>query len=189
MRVDNRWWFVLLLPLVGLFSACDFGPYLDLATIKSRQANLQAWRAGQAILAGVLFITACASAPTVWWCWVAGRLATTCRPTSRTSTPPTRWPGPASSPTPPCSSWCVAISALFDPFKKFGADYRVIADGEVPGFVKVPTVPGKDESIGTIHTYPTLAEANKRAAGHGKRARASQRLLARVERFHARRHG
>ena len=122
------------------------------------------------------------------------------------------------------------MNALFDPFKKFSADYRVIpwatfvepevarvglneleakerkipyevtrygmddldraiADSEAHGFVKVLTVPGKDTILGTIHTYPTLAEANKYAAGNWKRAHAPQRLLAWVERFHAWRRG
>ena len=92
---------------------------------------------------------------------------------------------------------------------------RAIADGTPQGFVKVLTVPGKDKILGvtivgahagdllaeyvlamkhdlglnkilgTIHTYPTLAEANKYAAGAWKRAHAPQRLLAWVERFHA----
>ena len=153
-------------------------------------------------------------------------------------------------------AWYAAVNALFDPFKKFRADYRVIpwatfvepevarvglnelearekgvpyevttyglddldraiADGEAHGFVKVLTVPGKDrilgvtiagehagdllaewvlamkhgigmnKILGTIHTYPTLAEANKYAAGNWKRAHAPQALLAWVERFHA----
>jgi len=92
---------------------------------------------------------------------------------------------------------------------------RAIADGTAHGFVKVLTVPGKDrilgativgahagdllaefvlamkhglglnKILGTIHTYPTLAEANKYAAGEWKRAHAPQRLLKWVERFHA----
>lgn len=92
---------------------------------------------------------------------------------------------------------------------------RAIADGEAHGFVKVLTVPGKDRILGvtivgehagdllaeyvlamkhriglnrilgTIHTYPTMAEANKYAAGAWKRAHAPQRLLAWVGRFHA----
>ncbi len=92
---------------------------------------------------------------------------------------------------------------------------RAIADGEAHGFVKVLTVPGKDhilgvtivgehagdllaeyvlamkhglglnKILGTIHTYPTLAEANKYAAGQWKRAHAPQALLAWAERFHA----
>lgn len=96
---------------------------------------------------------------------------------------------------------------------------RAIADGEAHGFVKVLTVPGKDrilgvtivgehagdllaeyvlamkhgiglnKILGTIHTYPTLAEANKYAAGNWKRAHAPQGLLRWVERFHAWRRG
>jgi pyruvate/2-oxoglutarate dehydrogenase complex dihydrolipoamide dehydrogenase (E3) component/uncharacterized membrane protein YdjX (TVP38/TMEM64 family) len=92
---------------------------------------------------------------------------------------------------------------------------RAIADGSAHGFVKVLTVPGKDrilgvtivgehagdllaeyvlamkhglglnKILGTIHTYPTLAEANKYAAGEWKRAHAPQRLLRWVEKFHA----
>jgi len=157
-------------------------------------------------------------------------------------------------------AWYAAVNALFDPFKKFRADYRVIpwatfvepevarvglneleakergiphevtvyglddldraiADSEAHGFVKVLTVPGKDrilgvtiagehagdllaeyvlamkhgiglnKILGTIHTYPTLAEANKFVAGNWKRAHAPQALLAWVERFHAWRRG
>jgi len=92
---------------------------------------------------------------------------------------------------------------------------RAIADGEACGFVKVLTVPGKDRILGvtivgehagdliaeyvlamrhgiglnrilgTIHIYPTLAEANKYAAGNWKKAHAPQKLLAWVARFHA----
>jgi pyruvate/2-oxoglutarate dehydrogenase complex dihydrolipoamide dehydrogenase (E3) component/uncharacterized membrane protein YdjX (TVP38/TMEM64 family) len=92
---------------------------------------------------------------------------------------------------------------------------RAIADGVAQGFVKVLTVPGKDrilgvtivgehagdllaefvlamkhglglnKMLGTIHTYPTLAEANKYAAGEWKRAHAPQKLLAWVQHFHA----
>lgn len=92
---------------------------------------------------------------------------------------------------------------------------RAIADGTAHGFVKVLTVPGKDKILGvtivgehagdllaefvlamkhglglnkilgTIHTYPTLAEANKYAAGEWKRAHAPQRILAWLERYHA----
>ena len=77
---------------------------------------------------------------------------------------------------------------------------RAIADGEAHGLVKVLTAPGKDRILGatiagehagdlitefvaamrhgfglnkilsTIHIYPTLAEANKYAAGEWKRA-------------------
>ena len=96
---------------------------------------------------------------------------------------------------------------------------RAIADSEARGFVKVLTVPGKDrilgvtivgthagdllaeyvlamkhglglnKMLGTIHTYPTLAEANKYAAGEWKRAHAPQWLLAWVEKYHAWRRG
>mgnify|MGYP002713062813 CR=1 FL=1 len=92
---------------------------------------------------------------------------------------------------------------------------RAIADGEAHGVVKVLTVPGKDKILGvtimgdhagdliaeyvaamkhkiglnkilgTIHIYPTLAEANKYAAGEWKRAHAPQGLLEWVARFHA----
>ena len=91
---------------------------------------------------------------------------------------------------------------------------RAIADSEAHGFVKVLTVPGKDrilgvtivgthagdllaeyvlamkhglglnKILGTIHTYPTLAEANKYAAGEWKRAHAPQGLLEWVRKFH-----
>ena len=92
---------------------------------------------------------------------------------------------------------------------------RAIADGTAQGFIKVLTVPGKNrilgvtivgehagdllaeyvlamkhglglnKILGTIHTYPTLSEANKYVAGEWKRAHAPQKLLAWVERFHA----
>ena len=92
---------------------------------------------------------------------------------------------------------------------------RAIADSEAHGVVKVLTVPGKDRILGvtiagehagdliaefvaamrhgfgmnkilsTIHIYPTLAEANKYAAGVWKRAHAPQGVLRWVERFHA----
>jgi pyruvate/2-oxoglutarate dehydrogenase complex dihydrolipoamide dehydrogenase (E3) component/uncharacterized membrane protein YdjX (TVP38/TMEM64 family) len=133
-------------------------------------------------------------------------------------------------------AWYAAVNALFDPFRKFKADYavipwatfvepevarvglnelearengipcevttygiddldRAIADGEAHGFIKVLTEPGKDrilgvtivgehagdliaeyvlamkqgiglnKILGTIHIYPTLAEANKYVAG------------------------
>jgi pyruvate/2-oxoglutarate dehydrogenase complex dihydrolipoamide dehydrogenase (E3) component/uncharacterized membrane protein YdjX (TVP38/TMEM64 family) len=91
---------------------------------------------------------------------------------------------------------------------------RAIADSEAHGFVKVLTVPGKDtilgvtivgthagdllaeyvlamkhglglnKILGTIHTYPTLAEANKYAAGNWKRAHQPEKLLAWVKKFH-----
>jgi pyruvate/2-oxoglutarate dehydrogenase complex dihydrolipoamide dehydrogenase (E3) component/uncharacterized membrane protein YdjX (TVP38/TMEM64 family) len=157
-------------------------------------------------------------------------------------------------------AWYAAVNALFDPVKKFRADYsvipwatfvepevarvglneleakekgvpyevttydiddldRAIADGEAHGFIKVLTVPGKDRILGltivgehagdliaeyvlamkqgiglnrilgTIHIYPTLAEANKYVAGNWKKAHAPQQLLAWVARFHAWRRG
>jgi pyruvate/2-oxoglutarate dehydrogenase complex dihydrolipoamide dehydrogenase (E3) component len=91
---------------------------------------------------------------------------------------------------------------------------RAIADSEAHGFVKVLTIPGKDrilgvtivgehagdliaeyvlamrhglglnKILGTIHIYPTLAEANKYAAGEWKRAHVPERLLEWVARFH-----
>jgi pyruvate/2-oxoglutarate dehydrogenase complex dihydrolipoamide dehydrogenase (E3) component len=96
---------------------------------------------------------------------------------------------------------------------------RAIADEEAHGFVKVLTAPGKDrilgvtivgehagdllaeyvlamkhglglnKILGTIHTYPTLAEANKYAAGEWKRAHAPKALLSWAERFHVWRRG
>ena len=44
---------------------------------------------------------------------------------------------------------------------------------------------GLNRLLGTIHVYPTWAEANKYAAGAWKRAHAPERLLRHVERFHA----
>jgi pyruvate/2-oxoglutarate dehydrogenase complex dihydrolipoamide dehydrogenase (E3) component len=96
---------------------------------------------------------------------------------------------------------------------------RAIADGEAYGFVKVLTQPGKDKILGvtivgedagnliaefvlamkhgiglnkilgTIHIYPTLAEANKYVAGVWKRAHAQQYLLHCLGRLHAWRRG
>ncbi|MCX7142143.1 MAG: FAD-dependent oxidoreductase [Proteobacteria bacterium] len=96
---------------------------------------------------------------------------------------------------------------------------RAIADEEAHGMVKVLTAPGTDrilgctivgeragdliaeyvtamrhglglnKILGTIHVYPTLAEANKYAAGVWKRNHAPQKLLAWVEKFHAWRRG
>jgi len=92
---------------------------------------------------------------------------------------------------------------------------RAIADSVAHGFVKVLTQPGRDrilgvtivgehaadllaefvlamkhglglnKILGTIHTYPTLAEANKYAAGEWKRNHQPVALLRWVERFHA----
>jgi hypothetical protein len=44
---------------------------------------------------------------------------------------------------------------------------------------------GLNKILGTIHIYPTLAEANKYVAGNWKRAHAPQKLLAWVEKYHA----
>ena len=90
---------------------------------------------------------------------------------------------------------------------------RAIADSSDHGFVKVLTVPGKDKILGasivgehagdllaefvlamkhglglekllgTIHTYPTLAEANKYAAGVWKRNHAPEAALRWAQRF------
>ena len=92
---------------------------------------------------------------------------------------------------------------------------RAITDEEAHGVVKVLTVPGKDrilgativgehagdliaefvlamkhgiglnKILGTIHVYPTLAEANKAAAGVWKRNHAPAGLLRLVARYHA----
>ena len=48
---------------------------------------------------------------------------------------------------------------------------------------------GLNKILGTIHIYPTLAEANKYVAGNWKKAHAPQKLLAWVERFHGWRRG
>jgi hypothetical protein len=48
---------------------------------------------------------------------------------------------------------------------------------------------GLNKILGTIHTYPTMAEANKYAAGEWKRAHAPQRLLAWVKKYHALKRG
>jgi pyruvate/2-oxoglutarate dehydrogenase complex dihydrolipoamide dehydrogenase (E3) component len=91
---------------------------------------------------------------------------------------------------------------------------RAIADGTARGFVKVLTVPGKDRILGvtivgehagdllaeyvlamkyklglnrilgTIHTYPTLAEANKLVAGAWKQSHAPRRMLEWLRRYH-----
>ncbi|MGE5640416.1 MAG: dihydrolipoyl dehydrogenase family protein, partial [Clostridia bacterium] len=96
---------------------------------------------------------------------------------------------------------------------------RAIADGVAHGFVKVLTAPGSDrilgativgehaadllaefvsamrhgiglnKVLGTIHIYPTLAEANKYAAGAWKKAHAPQGVLRLLERVHAWRRG
>jgi pyruvate/2-oxoglutarate dehydrogenase complex dihydrolipoamide dehydrogenase (E3) component/membrane protein DedA with SNARE-associated domain len=96
---------------------------------------------------------------------------------------------------------------------------RAIAEGETKGKVKVLTAPGRDrilgatiagehasdlivefitamkhgiglrKILGTIHIYPTFAEANKYAAGNWRRAHAPQGLLRWAEKFHAWRRG
>jgi dihydrolipoamide dehydrogenase len=96
---------------------------------------------------------------------------------------------------------------------------RAIADGEAHGWVKVLTKPGSDKLLGvtivgshagdllaeyvlamkhglglnkilgTIHTYPTMSEANKAAAGVWKNAHKPEKLLEWVEKFHSWRRG
>ena len=96
---------------------------------------------------------------------------------------------------------------------------RAITDEEAHGVVKVLTVPGKDKILGativgehasdiiaeyvtamrhglglnkilgTIHIYPTFAEANKFAAGQWKKAHAPQGVLRWLERYHTWRRG
>ncbi len=96
---------------------------------------------------------------------------------------------------------------------------RAIADSEAHGFVKVLTVPKKDKILGvtivgthagdliaeyvmamkhglglnkilgTIHIYPTLAEANKFAAGEWKKAHVPKVALAVLQKLHRFRRG
>lgn len=91
---------------------------------------------------------------------------------------------------------------------------RAITEGTKTGFIQVLTVPGKDKILGvtivgaqagellaeyvlamkhglglnkilgTIHSYPTLAEANKYVAGHWKRQHSPERLLNWLARYH-----
>ena len=91
---------------------------------------------------------------------------------------------------------------------------RAITDGSAEGFVKVLTVPGKDKILGvtivgaqaaeliaefviamkyklglnkvlgTIHIYPTMAEANKYVAGEWKRNQVNPKLLLWLKRYH-----
>jgi dihydrolipoamide dehydrogenase len=91
---------------------------------------------------------------------------------------------------------------------------RAIADSEDHGVVKVLTVPGKDKILGvtivgsqagnmiaefvtamkyklglkkilgTIHTYPTMMEANKGVAGNWQKAHAPQKVLHWLGKFH-----
>ncbi len=92
---------------------------------------------------------------------------------------------------------------------------RAITEDQAHGFVKILTQPGKDrilgativgqhagellaefvlamryglglnKILGTIHAYPTWAEANKYAAGNWKKAHAPERVLAWLARYHA----
>lgn len=96
---------------------------------------------------------------------------------------------------------------------------RAIAEGETGGFLKVITAQGSDrilgativgmhagdllaefvlamkhglglnKILGTIHTYPTLAEANKAVAGAWKKNHAPAGALAFLEKFHTFRRG
>jgi pyruvate/2-oxoglutarate dehydrogenase complex dihydrolipoamide dehydrogenase (E3) component/uncharacterized membrane protein YdjX (TVP38/TMEM64 family) len=96
---------------------------------------------------------------------------------------------------------------------------RAITDGASTGFVKVLTVPGKDRILGativgaqaaellaeyvlamrhglglnkllsSVHSYPTLAEANKNAAGQWRRAHQPEMLLRWLQRLHTWRRG
>jgi pyruvate/2-oxoglutarate dehydrogenase complex dihydrolipoamide dehydrogenase (E3) component/uncharacterized membrane protein YdjX (TVP38/TMEM64 family) len=96
---------------------------------------------------------------------------------------------------------------------------RAIADSAAHGYVKVLTAPGSDrilgvtivgehaadllaefvlamkhglglkKILGTIHTYPTLSEANKSAAGQWQRAHQPQWLMKHLPRLHAWRRG
>jgi pyruvate/2-oxoglutarate dehydrogenase complex dihydrolipoamide dehydrogenase (E3) component len=43
---------------------------------------------------------------------------------------------------------------------------------------------GLNKLLGTIHAYPTMAEANKYAAGEWKKAHKPERALAWLERYH-----
>ncbi|HEX8215100.1 MAG TPA: FAD-dependent oxidoreductase [Allosphingosinicella sp.] len=96
---------------------------------------------------------------------------------------------------------------------------RALTEGANSGFVKLLVAPGKDrilgativasaagemiaeyvlamkhgiglnKILGTIHAYPTMAEANKYAAGEWKKAHKPERLLAWAERYHNWRRG
>jgi len=91
---------------------------------------------------------------------------------------------------------------------------RAIADGALQGFIKVLTVPGKDKILGvtivgehggdllaefvlamkhglglnkilgTIHTYPTLSEANKYVAGEWRKQHAPKKILSWIQWYH-----
>ena len=59
MRLNKRWWLLLaLLGLVGLYFALDLGQYLNLASIKQRQTELELWRADRPLVAALLFFAA-----------------------------------------------------------------------------------------------------------------------------------
>jgi len=92
---------------------------------------------------------------------------------------------------------------------------RAITDSEAHGYIKVLTKPGRDKILGvtivgahagdiiseyvfamkhgmglskilsTIHIYPTMAEANKYAAGEWKKSHAPEKVLKWLEKFHA----
>jgi pyruvate/2-oxoglutarate dehydrogenase complex dihydrolipoamide dehydrogenase (E3) component/uncharacterized membrane protein YdjX (TVP38/TMEM64 family) len=96
---------------------------------------------------------------------------------------------------------------------------RAVTESANEGFVKLLVAPGKDrilgativaaqggemlaeivlamkhglglnKILGTIHAYPTMAEANKYAAGEWKKAHKPERLLGFVERYHRWRRG
>jgi pyruvate/2-oxoglutarate dehydrogenase complex dihydrolipoamide dehydrogenase (E3) component len=96
---------------------------------------------------------------------------------------------------------------------------RAVAESANKGFVKILVQPGKDrilgativsaaggeliaeitlamkhklglnKILGTIHAYPSMAEANKYAAGEWKKAHKPERLLGWAERYHAWRRG
>ncbi len=48
---------------------------------------------------------------------------------------------------------------------------------------------GLNKILGTIHSYPTLAEMNKMAAGVWKKNHAPEKLLEWIEKYHAWRRG
>jgi pyruvate/2-oxoglutarate dehydrogenase complex dihydrolipoamide dehydrogenase (E3) component len=96
---------------------------------------------------------------------------------------------------------------------------RAVAEGAAQGFVKILVPPGRDQILGativgahagewlaelvlamkhglglgkilgTIHAYPTMAEANKYAAGEWRKAHQPERLLRWVARYHGWRRG
>jgi pyruvate/2-oxoglutarate dehydrogenase complex dihydrolipoamide dehydrogenase (E3) component len=96
---------------------------------------------------------------------------------------------------------------------------RAVCEGAAEGFIKILVPPGKDrilgativgahagewlaeialamrhgiglgKILGTVHAYPTMAEANKYAAGEWRKARQPERLLRWAERWHRWRRG